>query len=127
VLPGVGSALLPKLACPACWPAYAGLLSAAGLGALIEARWLLPLTVSFLVIAVGALGFRAGKRHGHGPFGLGLVACALVLLGKFAFDSSVATDAGIGLLVSASAWNAWPRTAAGGPVSDSDRCTPRGR
>jgi mercuric ion transport protein len=31
-LPGVGVSLLPKLTCPACWPAYAGLLSSVGLG-----------------------------------------------------------------------------------------------
>jgi hypothetical protein len=30
--PGVGLSLLPKLACPACWPAYTGLLSSIGLG-----------------------------------------------------------------------------------------------
>src|SRR6185436_814844 len=26
-IPGIGVALLPKLACPLCWPAYAGILS----------------------------------------------------------------------------------------------------
>lgn len=26
-LPGIGVSLLPKLMCPACWPAYAGLWS----------------------------------------------------------------------------------------------------
>ena len=26
-LPGVGVSLLPKLMCPACWPAYAAVLS----------------------------------------------------------------------------------------------------
>ncbi len=30
-LPGVGVSILPKLACPLCWPAYAGLLSSIGL------------------------------------------------------------------------------------------------
>ncbi len=25
-LPGIGLSALPKLACPVCWPAYAGLL-----------------------------------------------------------------------------------------------------
>ncbi len=34
--PGVGLALLPKVTCPACWPAYAGVLSALGLGFLME-------------------------------------------------------------------------------------------
>lgn len=116
VLPGVGVALLPKIACPACWPAYAGLLSSAGLGFLGEARWLLPLTAAFLCVAVGALAFRARVRRGYGPFGLGLVASAVVLLGKFALDSDAAMYAGIGLLVAASLWNTWPRAAAGCPA-----------
>jgi hypothetical protein len=33
--PGIGVPLLPKLMCPLCWPAYAGLLSTLGLGFLI--------------------------------------------------------------------------------------------
>ncbi|KAF0218625.1 MAG: putative Thioredoxin [Geobacteraceae bacterium] len=32
MLPGIGLAFLPKLACPACWPAYAGVFSSLGLG-----------------------------------------------------------------------------------------------
>ena len=43
VLPGVGVSLLPKLTCPMCWPAYAGLLSAVGLGFLISSQYLLGL------------------------------------------------------------------------------------
>lgn len=38
VAPGIGVSLLPKLICPLCWPAYAGLLSALGLSFLINAR-----------------------------------------------------------------------------------------
>lgn len=114
VLPGVGAALLPKIACPACWPAYAGLLSSAGLGFLGETRWLFPLTAAFLCAAVAALAFRA--RRGYGPFTLGLVAAAVVLLGKFTLDSDPAMYAGIGLLVAASLWNTWPRPAAGCPA-----------
>ena len=41
VIPGIGVSLMPKLICPLCWPAYAGLLSAVGLGFLIDARNLL--------------------------------------------------------------------------------------
>ncbi len=43
-LPSVGVSILPKLACPACWPAYAGLLSSVGLGFLISTVYLLPLS-----------------------------------------------------------------------------------
>ena len=108
-LPGLAFALLPKLACPACWPAYAGLLGSLGLGFLIETRWLLPLTAIFLVAAVAALADRAKERHGLVPFGLGVVAASLVLFGKFRLESDPATYAGVALLVAASIWNTWPR------------------
>src|SRR5258707_8490006 len=88
-LPGVGVSILPKLACPACWPAYAGLLSSVGLGFLISTVYLLPLTVAFLVLGLAALVFRANKRRGYGPFVFGSVAAGGVLSGKFAFESSL--------------------------------------
>src|SRR5437588_7217193 len=86
-LPGVGVSLLPKLACPLCWPAYAGLLSSVGLGFLISSAYLLPLTAGLLALALFAMAFRAKNRHGYGPFLLGLVAAIGVLLGKFAWES----------------------------------------
>ena len=109
MLPGIGVSLLPKLACPLCWPAHAGLASALGLGFLISAKYLLPLTAAFLAIAAAALGFRASRRHGYGPFWLGLVAAAVILTGKFYFDAAPAVYAGVGLLIAASVWNGWPR------------------
>lgn len=109
VVPAVGVSLLPKLACPACWPAYAGLLSAIGLGFLTDTAYLLPLTAVFLVVAVGTLGFRANQRRGYAPFALGVVAGMLVVIGKFVFESDPAMYGGIGLLIAASFWNSWPR------------------
>lgn len=111
-LPGIGVSLLPKLMCPMCWPAYAGVVSALGLGFLISTQYLLPLTVAFLAISAFALGFRASRRHGYGPFWLGLVAAAAIVTGKFYFDTEFATYSGVGLLVAASIWNSWPRRAA---------------
>lgn len=107
-LPGVGVSLLPKLACPLCWPAYAGLLSSVGLGFLISTKYLLPLTIAFLGIALGALAFRAKNRHGYGPFVLGLIAAIGVLVDKFEWDSNPALYGAVALLVVASLWNAWP-------------------
>ena len=107
-IPGIGVSLLPKLACPLCWPAYAGLLSAVGLGFLISTKYLLPITAVFLVLAVGVLGFRANRRHGYGPFILGLIAATGVLVGKFWLSSNAAMYAAVGILVIASVWNAWP-------------------
>jgi len=109
VLPAVGAGLLPKLTCPACWPAYAGLLSAMGLGFINYSAYMLPLTVVFLVVVLGTLGFRARQRRGYGPLALGLVSSVALLIGKFGFDSDAATYAGVALLVGASLWNSWPR------------------
>jgi hypothetical protein len=86
-VPGIGVSVLPKLACPACWPAYAGLLTSIGLGFLISVRYLLPLTITFLVLALAAMLFRARDRRGYGPFWLAVLAASGVLLGKFALDS----------------------------------------
>lgn len=107
-LPAVGVAILPKLACPLCWPAYAGLLSSLGLGFLISTAYLLPLTIAFLIMALAALAFRATKRRGYGPFLLGLTAAVGVLLGKFLFESNPMAYSAVGFLIGASLWNAWP-------------------
>ena len=107
--PGIGVALLPKLACPLCWPLYAGIISSIGLGFLISTAYLLPITVAFLILTLAALGFRAKQRRGHGPILVGLIASGAVLAGKFYLESNTTLYAGIGVLVAASVWNAWPR------------------
>jgi len=112
-LPGIGATLLPVALCPACWPAYAGVLGALGLGFLLKTTYLLPVTALFLLVAVGALAFRARSRRGYGPFALGLIASAVVLIGKFIFVSDVAMYGGLALLIVASVWNALPRRIAG--------------
>ena len=40
---------------------------------------------------------------------LGVAAAAIVLAGKFGFDSDAAMYAGLAMLVGASLWNTWPR------------------
>ena len=107
-VPGIGASLLPKLACPVCWPAYAGLLSSVGLGFLISSRYLLALTAVAFVPVLMALAFRAKNRHGYGPLMLGAVAAAGVLVGKFKWESKAVLYFAVGLLVVASIWNAWP-------------------
>jgi mercuric ion transport protein len=114
-LPGVAVSFLPKLACPACWPAYAGLLTSLGLGFLLATAYLLPLTGAFLALAVGSLAIGAGRRHGLGPFLLGLLAAAGIVVGKFVWASHPALYGAVGLLVAASLWNSWPRRAASCP------------
>ena len=105
----VGVALLPKLTCPACWPAYAGILSALGVGAFNYTPYLLPLTLAGLAVALWALAFRARARRGYGPFVLGLVGAGVLLAGKFGLENDGVMYAGIVCLVGASIWNAWRR------------------
>ncbi len=109
VVPPVGAALLPKLTCPACWPAYAGLLSSLGINFTNYTPYLLPLTGFFLALSVFALAWRARMRRGYGPFWLGAASAFAVLAGKFGFDSDAAMYAGLAVLVAASVWNSWPR------------------
>ncbi|MDQ6760220.1 MAG: hypothetical protein M3Z32_10205 [Acidobacteriota bacterium] len=122
VAPGIGVALLPKLTCPMCWPAYAGLLSALGLSILLSTRYLFLLTALFLSVSVGALCYRAQKRRGYAPTILGLGAAAITLMGKFALDSTAAMYAGLALLGAASLWNSWPRRV----ISGCSQCAPAG-
>jgi len=123
VLPGAGIALLPVGACPACWPAYAGLLGSLGLGFLLDSSYLLPLTGVFLVMALVALGYRAAGRRGYGPLALGVGAAAMTLIGKFALASSALLYLGLALLIGASIWNTWPLSAA--RTGTCGKCAPR--
>ena len=108
-LPGIGVALLPKLACPLCWPAYAGVLSSLGLGFLISTPYLFALTTAFLFLTLASLGFRAKRRRGYGPLLFGAAGSAVFLMGKFYVPSPAVMYLGLGILVAASVWNVWPR------------------
>lgn len=107
--PAVAVSLLPKVVCPICSPAYAALLSSLGLGFLASTAYLLPVTVAFLAVAVGALFLRASSHRGLLPFWLGTVAAICVLFGKFWIGSASTTYVGVGLLIVASVWNVVPK------------------
>ncbi len=109
LLPAVGTALMPKLVCPVCWPAYTAILSAMGVGFVNYTPLLMPLTAAFLLAVIVLLAWKAKTRRGYAPSILGVLATAMILIGKFQFDSETATYSGIALLVVASLWNAWPR------------------
>jgi hypothetical protein len=79
------------------------------LGFLLQTAYLLPLTVLALVFAVAALGFRASRRRGYGPFVLGLAAAVRLVVGKFVVESNFAVYGGIAALLGASLWNSWPK------------------
>ncbi len=106
--PGVGIALLPKLACPACWPAYAAVLSALGLGFLMQSRYLLPITIALLALATSAIAFRARARRGYAPALLAAAASVALVVGKFVAESDFVTYAATAVFAGAAIWNAWP-------------------
>lgn len=109
LVPGVLIALLPKVTCPACWPAYAGVLSALGLSFLLQTAWLLPLTVASLTGAVGVLAWGARRGRGIGPLALGTAAAVVAVVGKFALEIDALLYTGIAVLVIASLWNAFAK------------------
>lgn len=113
-VPSVGVALLPKLTCAACWPAYAALLSALGFGFFDYTAYLLPITAVALAVTLATLSWRSADRRGSGPLVLGVVAAALHLVGKFLLDSNVIAYAAVPILIGAAVWNAWPRRIASG-------------
>ncbi len=121
-------AFLTRLLCPACWPAYAGLLSSMGLGFLLKTAWLLPLTMITLVFVMASLAFRAKTRRGYRPFILGLLGSGALLTGQFVFTSGTAMsgwgiDGGAVLLVAASIWNGWPRKRKGMETDECPSCS----
>ena len=108
-LPGIIFSVFPTLVCPACWPAYAGLLAAFGLPFIPSTAYLFPVSLIFLAAGTVALVFKARHRRGYGPFLLGVIGSAAVLVGKFVIDAHGMTYAGAGFLIAASIWNSVPK------------------
>lgn len=108
-LPAIGTALLPKLTCPVCWPAYTALLGVIGLGFVDYTPYLLPMTAAFL-LAVLALLWSQCRRSGHFlPFFIGAAASLTMLIGKFVLEQDVWTYGGAGLLFAAMLHASWHR------------------
>lgn len=119
--PGVGVAFLPKLICPACWPAYAALASAVGLPFLLNDTALFWITLVAVVLIGAVVAWRASSRRGYAPLALVVIASAMVLAGKFLYSIPLISYAGATLLLAACVWNAWPRRTAA-PLCPA--CTP---
>lgn len=113
-----GVAALPVLTCPACWPLYAGLLSALGLGFVDYTPYLLPVTAVLLALSLVPLAWKARQRWGYRPLTAGVFSAALILSGKFWIDNSALFYAGVGVLLAVSVWNIWPVTAKNCPACE---------
>jgi hypothetical protein len=107
-VPAVTIALISHAGvCPACWPLIGGLMSSFGVTFLVETRYLLPLMIGCLALAVGVLSY--GAQCNYRPFALGIVASGLILVGRFALDAPAVTIGGTCLLVGAYVWSFWLR------------------
>lgn len=104
-----GVAALPVLTCPACWPLYAGLLSALGLSFVNYTPFLLPVTAVLLLISLIPLVWKTRQRWGYRPIATGFMGAVLILYGKFWLLSQPLYYVGIAFLLVASIWNIWPR------------------
>src|ERR1700744_2464413 len=99
-IPAVAMALISHAeVCPACWPLVGGLLSSLGATFLIETRFLLPVMIASLALAIAMLSYRV--RGDYRPFALGILASALILVGRFALDTAPLTIGGACLLLGA--------------------------
>ncbi len=75
----------------------------------MQTAYLLPLTVLSLTVALAGLAFRANRRRGYGPFAVGVLAGALLVVGKFVLDSNAAVGGAVAGLIVVSLWNSWPK------------------
>lgn len=104
---GVGGSLFAALCCLG-FPALIAILSAIGLGFLVNDAVLIPLLAVFLLVTL--LGLYFGKRH-HGswtPFIVGIVGAVLTIASIW-FGYGLLAGAGIAGLVAGSLLNVWLR------------------
>lgn len=97
--PAVGTALLPKLTCPLCFPAYAAVLSALGIEFLDYTPYLFPLTVVFLAVSIMVLALQTRRSGNFVPLVIGIIASFVVLFAKFWLEADGLTTGAIIALV----------------------------
>lgn len=107
-IPAVAIAVLPKLTCAACWPAYAAIMSSLGVGFFNYTDYLLPIMVVAVAVSLGLMFYKNKVRRGLTPFYLGLVGSLLMLVGKFSLGMDWVSYVGAAVLVGASIWNSIP-------------------
>lgn len=105
-LSGGLAGLLPALACPACAPAYASLLSTAGISAIGSGQGYLIVIMALLSISLASLGLDAWRYRIFGPLAVGLLGSAGIVLSKFVAELSLLNLIASMVLVFTAIWNA---------------------
>lgn len=106
-VPAVILPLLPSASCPACLAAYAGVLSALGLGFILNERILAPVIALFLLVGVATVAWSTRSHRHPGPLITTVTGALLVAAGRLVWDVPAALYTGVGLLIAASLWNLW--------------------
>jgi hypothetical protein len=114
--PGAALAMLPSMTCPACIAAYAGVLSAAGLGFLLDNRVLAPLIAFALAAGVVSVAWTTRSHRRLGPLVATLAGAAAVLAGRLVWDVPWLVYAGAAALAGAALWNLWLKRPAREPL-----------
>ena len=99
--------LLPSFACPACIPAYTGLLAALGVGVVLTERVLAPLIVVFLALGVLSVAWATRGHRRPGPLLMTVGGSLAVVLGRLVWNVAPVLYTGVALLIGASLWNLW--------------------
>lgn len=84
------------------------MLSAIGLGFLMQERYLLPITITLLALAILGIAYRARIRRGYAPAIVAAASGVTLVIAKFVLDSAAATYGAAGVFAVAAIWNAWP-------------------
>jgi len=108
-LPGAILSLLPAVTCPACLGAYAGLLSALGLGFLVQSTVLEPLLIAALLIGLASIVWSTVDHRNPWPLALTLLGDVTVVSGRYLFVSELLQWFGFPLILAAAVWNIWLR------------------
>ena len=99
ILTTLGAVSIPALICPACWPAYIGLLGALGISYFDFTPYLIPSIVVSVMIALTAIGYQSYRSRSRSTFALGVTGALLVLSGRFWLLSDPITYLGVAVLV----------------------------
>jgi|SRR5438132_3726160 len=103
---GTGGSIFAALCCLG-FPALLSILSAIGLGFVVNDAILIPLLLVFLAITLA--GLYLGTRHHHRPWALvlGAVSSAITAVFSAILPNGVLAGIGIAGLISASLLNVW--------------------
>jgi mercuric ion transport protein len=114
----MGSGLVAKLVCPACWPLYTAAFGAAGIRVVTPDGYRVPLVAAVLALALGTLAVRGRNRRDWRPLLVGIVGSVALVIGEFGIPSESLAIAGVVLVAGASLWAAWPGANNSEPACD---------